>query len=484
MDDSFDMDSHMSDAPRHNRNSQRSNPGNGQRNCHTCGQPGHIQRDCPQNRNQNQNNQNQNQNRNTNGQQGRNGNANGRNGGVRNQNQNGQNRQNQNGNQNRNNTARGNANQQNTDPADVGGVNDDCHRHRGRGHTNGECTSASNVHHPEHRGSGPNNNQQQQQQQQQPAQPKPQANRHGNIRRDHGPLSNAENNYCERCNSRGHIAATCDNQRITATIIKCLWCKNPGHTHLECNHPLCCANCRGKGHSAESCRNIPALETRLSAPPASVFRVHSQPQGFAFQPQHRQISGSTRATFGPDFAAPEPLDELTTELLQLKAQRDAERRHAIDTKCWGSHKMYGHKLLNQDIIEGENFFSRIDPSNPQIHLPKDKTPTNTLTQLFANFITHRPFGVAASLIARGWNFFRDPRALDAIARCQVPTCNGCAKKGEILSATFERVTLGTDVLTVDDWDVWGVSVLFGCHCCRDVGYSFVQGVVDPMEWES
>lgn len=50
-----------------------------------------------------------------------------------------------------------------------------------------------------------------------------------------------------------------------------------------------------------------------------------------------------------------------------------------------------------------------------------------------------------------------------------------------MSATFEPTPVGTDVLTVDDWDVWGVSILFGCGCCREVGYSFVQGADDRMD---
>jgi hypothetical protein len=87
--------------------------------------------------------------------------------------------------------------------------------------------------------------------------------------------------------------------------------------------------------------------------------------------------------------------------------------------------------------------------------------------------------MAAAFVRKGWNFFRDPRTLDAIARSSTPVCHCCSGKGRILSATFTQLLPGTDVLTVEDYDMWGPSVMFSCKCSLN-GYSFLQGG-DSME---
>jgi hypothetical protein len=87
--------------------------------------------------------------------------------------------------------------------------------------------------------------------------------------------------------------------------------------------------------------------------------------------------------------------------------------------------------------------------------------------------------MAAAFVRKGWNFFRDPRTLDAIARASTPVCHCCSGKGRILSATFTQLVPGTDVLTVEDYDMWGPSVMFSCQCSLN-GYSFLQGE-DSME---
>lgn len=466
MDSSFDLDTNMSNASPQGHN-------HGSITCHGCGKPGHIKRNCPENANLNQN-------RNTNQQQGRDNNG-GRQNGQNNSNQNGNRNRNQNRNQYGNqNGGRNNRNRERVDPAKTS-PKDLCYMHGERGgHPNRECSNPMNVHHPEHRDGSQNNRQQQSGQN---TSNKPQINRHGNIRSNHGPLGNG-GNYCERCNVRGHTAVTCQNPPAAFPVITCLYCKNKGHSHLECNHPLCCSKCREKGHSAESCRNLPADSTKFSWPASTYTRTQPfiQPQHvFQFPVQQSQPKGTTKAFFGSDFKAPAPLDDLHDELLQFKVQKEAERREAVSSKCWAAHRMYGHNLMNSEILEGNRFFSSLDPANPQINLPKNQTPTSALERLFTHFITFRPFGAAANLVANGWNFFRDPRALDAIAGCRVPVCNGCAKKGNILDATFEPIPVGADVLTVDDWDVWGVSIVFKCWCCKEAGYSFMEAANDKMD---
>ena len=78
------------------------------------------------------------------------------------------------------------------------------------------------------------------------------------------------------------------------------------------------------------------------------------------------------------------------------------------------------------------------------------------------------------MIRAGSNFFRDPRALDGIAKAEYPVCLSCTQPGMVLDATFCELVPGkVNVLTVEDHVEWGVSVAFACGCCKDQGFTWV-----------
>ena len=193
--------------------------------------------------------------------------------------------------------------------------------------------------------------------------------------------------------------------------------------------------------------------------------------------------GTTKAYFANargELILEAPMDDVQAQLCSIVAENEAARRKAIATKCCAAHTMYSMKLLNEEIVSGASFFRRVDPSNPQIQLPPNVQRTEALERLCQFWINDNSFSLAAAFVRKGWNFFRDPRTLDAITRSSTPVCHCCSGKGRILSATFTQLMPGTDVLTVEDYDMWGPSVMFSCQCSLN-GYSFLQGNEDNME---
>lgn len=86
-------------------------------------------------------------------------------------------------------------------------------------------------------------------------------------------------------------------------------------------------------------------------------------------------------------------------------------------------------------------------------------------------------GAARYIYFNGWNFYRDPRAMnDGVHEGKVPVCHGCEAKGKVLDATFHEVAPGTDVLSVLDWENWGLMVQFSCACSdpNARGYTFLS----------
>jgi hypothetical protein len=97
----------------------------------------------------------------------------------------------------------------------------------------------------------------------------------------------------------------------------------------------------------------------------------------------------------------------------------------------------------------------------------------------------RPTQVNISM-ARGWQFFRDPDVIGALAQNEKPACNGCQRDGLIVDHTFEVLKPehpDFNVLDMQDYDDWGVFVVFtDCNCCvskpheagmKGPGYTFV-----------
>lgn len=468
MDDSFDTDNVRMAGANGNGNNQR-----GPITCHGCHQDGHKQSNCPQRQNNGGGN-NRNDYNNQRAQGGRGGNANGN---GNNQNNNGQRGQNGRGGQNNNNNAQRGQN--------------------GRGGNN-NAQRGQNGRRGQNNGNNRNQNQNQNQQR------APQENRHGNPRRNYIAENNDRPEYCERCNKRDHTSVVCRAEAMGARcIMKCSLCKTLGHTHTVCRNPSYCANCWNFGHCKGECRRpheahtffhtnedidlLDAESVCSSSDHSSRYSSPSQTRRSSVQ-THFQVpqannNGITKAYFANangDLVLEAPLDEISAQIAAIAAEEENARRHAIAAKCCGAHAKYSMKLLNNEITSGARFLGGVDPADPQIQLPFGMERTAALERLFQFWINDNAFGKAAEFVRKGWNFFRDPRVLDAIARSSAPVCHCCKNKGHILSATFTELVPGTDVLTVEDYDLWGPSVMFSCQCSLD-GYSFMRAEDGRMD---
>jgi cellular nucleic acid-binding protein len=367
-----------------------------------------------------------------------------------------------------------------------------CYVHAGKDHKNNVCSSDKNIWSPQNNTES-SKAQTQKQKKQQTSQER------------------ADYKYCGRCNSCEHHIIDCNAAPFGARkIMKCSFCRNPGHTHTECRHPNFCAQCRKMGHSTEACTvEKPdfknhclfarksdrfmytkdavswwnADQSRPSSPPQQLRAASVQQPVYYAQVPQATTTNLTKAYFANakgEVVLEAPLDEVTQQIAAIAAETEAARRHAIAAKCCGAHARYNMHLLNAEITSGERFFGAVDPANPQIQLPPHVAKTAALERLFQFWINDSSWSLMASFVRKGWNFFRDPRVLDAIARCSTPVCHGCGGKGHVMSATFRELFPGTDVLTVEDYDLWGPSVMFRCRCCLE-GYSFLQDEDGKMD---
>lgn len=82
-------------------------------------------------------------------------------------------------------------------------------------------------------------------------------------------------------------------------------------------------------------------------------------------------------------------------------------------------------------------------------------------------------------IAQGCQFWRDPKAMEALVTGLVPWCHACGERGVILDRHLRQNPIeaaeGTDVLVVQDFEDWGLFVAFECKCCNH-GYSWVPSL--------
>lgn len=452
-------------APNQNQNqnqNQARNRGPGgpggprdQRICNNCGKRGHIAQDCRSGKVQNNNNNNKNG-----------GNANAQ------QNQNGRGPKHNNGH-----NANAKIDPNSTQP------DDECYMHPGRGHNNNQCKNPRNVWCL----SNSNNNNVQPPQGPRANFAPPQGPRNQYSQTGYGDnrpaVPGAGFNYCERCNEVGHIATRCERPAIQQTKTICHRCKNVGHCHTDCNHPAFCKNCTHYGHYPHECLQPPAFEVVIK--PSQADKQRNQPQhvfpfraananGNGFQ-STSNASGITKVKFADAkgrFVLEKPYNEVQETLTAIYIEEDIKRRRAIADKCYRAHTWYSMTLLNDAIIAGADFFRRVDPANPQIPLSPRRRNDN-VERLFQCWINDNAFWQAAATIHKGWNYFRDPRVMDAIARSAKPVCHCCSRQGHIFSATFCELFPGTDVLTVEDYEQWGPMVAFSCGCSVK-GYTFIQ----------
>jgi hypothetical protein len=198
---------------------------------------------------------------------------------------------------------------------------------------------------------------------------------------------------------------------------------------------------------------------------------------FAFTPPgSHPLFGKVPAFYhnGQYYPVPNEISPIRQLLADLAAQQAAETTRAIKAKCQFAHASYPLHLLNDAITQTERDLATVDPSNPRIVLPAYIQPTNLFERLTASWLHTGAFAAASAMIRAGSNFFRDPRALDGIARAEKPVCLTCSGPGMVLDAAFHEIVPGqVNVLTVEDHAEWGVSVAFACGCCKDQGFAWV-----------
>lgn len=491
--------------------SQAPRPQQQGRACHNCGRTGHYARECLQTANSNKQNQNQQQRNNNNNRQ---------------QRQNGQQQQ---GNQ-RNNNNNGNAD----DRMDVdNGPDGLCNIHKvgpsGQSHLNRDCTAKKNPYHPEHKAKGQNNgnanannsgngngngngNQQQPQQQQQ----------------KNAYNSRPKIEYCPRCNKQGHIMQFCKEEKPLNPMLKCALCHLQGHLVDGCKNPEYCRICGQKGHDKSICKQQASTASLLAgtvsihavAPTAPAQQTATEAQMRDAQVQNQQVVG-TAGGF-----APKPVDpncshifpfqrgtklctwtadgqqqqqqqpqqqvvqqqnptstgstnsaECAKELAHYRAETARARRTAIAEKVETSWRLYNQHLFNDSIMTlGRALYRGCDLTQPPKALPSDIVAGLSQDQmaLLNELVRDMSLIDAAVLIHKGWNFIRDPRALENVARCNVPVCRACQIEGDVVNGAFLPVERGADVCKLVEGSDWGVSVRFACGCCRD-GYSWLTG---------
>jgi hypothetical protein len=195
-----------------------------------------------------------------------------------------------------------------------------------------------------------------------------------------------------------------------------------------------------------------------------------------FTPPGHPVFGKAPAYFhnGQWYQVPNENSPIRQLVVELAVQQAAETARAVKAKCQTAHASYPLHLLNDAITQTERDLATVDPSNPRIVLPANIHPTSLFERLTASWLHTGAFAGAAALIRAGSNFFRDPRALDGIARAEKPVCLTCAQPGMVLDAAFHEIIPGqVDVLTVEDHVEWGISVAFACGCCKDQGFVWV-----------
>jgi hypothetical protein len=88
-------------------------------------------------------------------------------------------------------------------------------------------------------------------------------------------------------------------------------------------------------------------------------------------------------------------------------------------------------------------------------------------------------------MGQGAQFWRDPKAMEALVKRERPVCYTCAKEGVICDQHMRPINPevafandGVAVLQIPDYEDWGVFVVFECQCCNH-GYSWVERLLPP-----
>ena len=88
-------------------------------------------------------------------------------------------------------------------------------------------------------------------------------------------------------------------------------------------------------------------------------------------------------------------------------------------------------------------------------------------------------------MGKGTQFWRDPKAMEALVNYQRPVCHTCAGEGTICDKHIRQINPevaclndGVAVCDIQDYEDWGVFVVFDCLCCNQ-GYTWVKRLLPP-----
>lgn len=304
--------------------------------------------------------------------------------------------------------------------------------------------------------------------------------------------------YCPGCNSTDHTELQCTDddalRRLRRSPFVCAKCGLRGHTKDDCRNPLKtkCGNCHLSGHCTGECR-VDNLDF------GQIFLSNANRASERFKWKVPQYCGWV---LGPGQQA-----RLDLARMQEEAQRKGQslpfdtvrQAQAIIKQQEASLAKWGAPTVDSDCQMQDDSAAPLPSSaaantkdNSQLsdqdrelrihverpHLMYHRHNANSEFRKYEVQIRERNILLdpvlfqANSLIATGSQFWRDPRALEAIARRQKPRCRCCGKDGLFLDKNMRGISPSVEVLTVEDYKERGVFILFHCQCCNQ-GFDYV-----------
>ena len=343
--------------------------------------------------------------------------------------------------------------------------------------------------------------------------------------------------YCTNCNKPGHGREVCTHTaaHLAASVMVCRICGAKGHTDSDCMHPepIHCKVCFKRGHTAEACRH----PTKIFHNAAHTAEESSQRFNWVVIASQQQVHAAApiEDCNMPDVEEPAPvLAQQMVEASTILFPGQAKPLHKIPlnnnkprafkigkpTKSTSNASTNGSSKTTSSFLSAStqeeivNFFdftpaqlsefchrfleektsaaakrvrAHIDRSarlyKKQNHNRTIQTSGCAISE--NNILSDRKLAEVQFAMAKGTQFIRDPKAMEALATRKRPVCHHCGKGGRIVdrhmrTPDYEVAAAdgGAKILEIQDFEDWGVFVVFDCLCCND-GYAWVPRL--PVE---
>ncbi|KAK3714500.1 hypothetical protein LTR37_007806 [Vermiconidia calcicola] len=178
-------------------------------------------------------------------------------------------------------------------------------------------------------------------------------------------------------------------------------------------------------------------------PANQVFVAPTQPTRTTVARQRgASICQSTKHyKYTPTIKYPQPIQvgdispELLTVLLRKHtAEQMSARERALRDKIDESAKRYRKQNYNLALLH-------LEPAIHEHHVLSEGT-----------------YFLLKQKMAQGYQFWRDPKAMEALVLGQKPLCRGCCGEGEILDRHMRSDVKEKDPLAVEDFEDWGFKI--------------------------